>query len=134
MKKALVLMVLVLIALSPLFARGEGEEAAAGEQKYVIGISQPTFNHPIRQAHFWAAEIWSQTHPNVEFIFMDGRKEAAKQIADIEGWGYQHIALACCSVDGLGQVKLLLRGSFQHSGCELNFWSYPDGIPASGGV
>lgn len=54
------------------------------EKKYVFGITQPTFNHPIRQAHYWAAKIWQKDHPNVDFIFMDGQKKAAKQISDVE--------------------------------------------------
>ena len=75
------LVVTMVVCLS--FVMFDGQ-AHAEEKNYVIGVAQPTFNHPIRQAHFWAAEIWKETHPNVEFIFMDGQKNAAKQIADVE--------------------------------------------------
>lgn len=75
------IVVAMVLCLSLVLFNGQ---VTAEEKKYVIGVAQPTFNHPIRQAHFWAAEIWKETHPNVEFIFMDGQKNAAKQIADVE--------------------------------------------------
>ena len=75
------IVITMIVCLSLVIFTGQ---ANAEEKKYVIGVAQPTFNHPIRQAHFWAAEIWKETHPNVEFIFMDGQKNAAKQIADVE--------------------------------------------------
>lgn len=75
------IVVAMVLCLSLVLFNGQ---VSAEEKKYVIGVAQPTFNHPIRQAHFWAAEIWKETHPNVEFIFMDGQKNAAKQIADVE--------------------------------------------------
>ena len=63
----------------------------AAEKKYLFGVTQPTFNHPIRQAHYWAAKIWQKDHPNVDFIFMDGQKKAAKQIADVEDLVARHV-------------------------------------------
>jgi ribose transport system substrate-binding protein len=111
MKKTVVLVLLVLLALTPVFAGGKSEEAAATTEgkKYVIGISQPTFNHPIRQAHFWAAEIWNETHPNVEFLFMDGRKEAAKQIADVEDLTARQVDLIMIAEHAAGSTNEALK-------------------------
>ena len=85
-----VLLIALMLLSHAVFAAGNdekgGEETASIQETehYVIGVSEPTFNHPVRQAHFWAAEIWKQNHANVEILFMDGQKNAAKQIADVE--------------------------------------------------
>jgi len=83
----------------------------AAEKKYVFGVSQPTFNHPIRQAHYWAAKIWQKEHPNVDFIFMDGQKNAAKQIADVEDLIARHVDVIMIAEHIAGSTnKALKRG------------------------
>lgn len=77
---------MVLLAMSTLFAQGSGETAPKGtpENKWVIGISQPTMTHPIRKAANVIIDEWLKKHPNVEIIVTDGQLKADKQIADIE--------------------------------------------------
>ena len=52
------IVVAMVLCLSLVLFNGQ---VTAEEKKYVIGVAQPTFNHPIRQAHFWAAEIFAWT-------------------------------------------------------------------------
>ncbi len=86
MKKLLVLALVLLLTVSAVFAQGSGEKAAKGtpENKWVIGISQPTMTHPIRKAANVLIDEWLKDNPNVEVIVTDGQLKADKQIADLE--------------------------------------------------
>ena len=86
MKKLIVIALVFALTVMSVFAQGSGEQAPKGtpENKWVIGISQPTMTHPIRKAANVLIEEWLQDNPNVEIIVTDGQLKADKQIADIE--------------------------------------------------
>jgi len=107
LRKKLFSFVLVSMILS--LSLGFSSSLMAAEKKYVFGISQPTFNHPIRQAHYWAAKIWQKEHPNVDFIFMDGQKNAAKQIADVEDLIARRVDLILIAEHVAGSTNKVLR-------------------------
>ncbi len=56
----------------------------AQAKKIVIGLSQPNVEHPYRVAGVKAAQEWAKKHPEVELIVTDGRRDSAKQLADVE--------------------------------------------------
>lgn len=56
----------------------------AQAKKIVVGLSQPNVEHPYRVAGVKAAQEWVKKHPEVELIVADGRRDSAKQLADIE--------------------------------------------------
>ena len=56
----------------------------AQTKKILIGLSQPNVEHPYRVAGVKAAQEWAKTHPEVELIVADGRRDSAKQLADVE--------------------------------------------------
>lgn len=56
----------------------------AQAKKIVIGLSQPNVEHPYRVAGVKAAQEWVKKHPEVELIVADGRRDSAKQMADVE--------------------------------------------------
>ncbi len=56
----------------------------AQAKKVVIGLSQPNVEHPYRVAGVKAAQEWVKKHPEVELIVADGRRDSAKQMADVE--------------------------------------------------
>ncbi len=56
----------------------------AQAKKIVIGLSQPNVEHPYRVAGVKAAQEWAKKHPEVELIVVDGRRDSAKQLADVE--------------------------------------------------
>lgn len=56
----------------------------AQAKKIVIGLSQPNVEHPYRVAGVKAAQEWAKKHPEVELIVADGRRDSAKQMADVE--------------------------------------------------
>ena len=56
----------------------------AQAKKIVIGLSQPNVEHPYRVAGVKAAQEWAKQHPEVELIVADGRRDSAKQMADVE--------------------------------------------------
>jgi len=85
----------------------------AAEKKYVFGVTQPTFNHPIRQAHYWAAKIWQKDHPNVDFIFMDGQKNAAKQISDVEDLVARHVDVILIAEHIAGSTNNALKKALE---------------------
>ena len=85
----------------------------AAEKKYVFGVTQPTFNHPIRQAHYWAAKIWQKDHPNVDFMFMDGQKKAAKQIADVEDLVARHVDVILIAEHIAGSTNKALKKALE---------------------
>jgi ribose transport system substrate-binding protein len=58
--------------------------AFAQAKKIVIGLSQPNVEHPYRVAGVKAAQEWAKKHPEVELIVADGRRDSAKQLADVE--------------------------------------------------
>lgn len=58
--------------------------AVSTDKHYVIGVSQPTMTHPIRQAGNVVIESWKKDHPNVDVFVTDGQLKSDKQIADIE--------------------------------------------------
>ena len=86
MKKLITIMLVFTLAVTTVMASGAGEKAPKGtpENKWVIGISQPTMTHPIRKSANIIIEDWLVDHPNVEIIVTDGQLNANKQIADIE--------------------------------------------------
>ncbi len=53
-------------------------------KKILIGLSQPNVEHPYRVAGVKAAQEWVKKHPEVELIVADGRRDSAKQLADVE--------------------------------------------------
>ncbi|HSB72943.1 MAG TPA: substrate-binding domain-containing protein [Candidatus Methylomirabilis sp.] len=56
----------------------------AQAKKIVVGLSQPNVEHPYRVAGVKAAQEWVKKHPEVELIVADGRRDSAKQLADVE--------------------------------------------------
>jgi ribose transport system substrate-binding protein len=56
----------------------------AQAKKILIGLSQPNVEHPYRVAGVKAAQEWVKKHPEVELIVADGRRDSAKQLADVE--------------------------------------------------
>lgn len=56
----------------------------AQTKKILIGLSQPNVEHPYRVAGVKAAQEWAKKHPEVELIVADGRRDSAKQLADVE--------------------------------------------------
>lgn len=86
MKKLIVATLILVLSVTSVFAQGSSESAPKGtpENKWVIGISQPTMTHPIRKAANIIIEDWLVDHPNVEIIVTDGQLNANKQINDIE--------------------------------------------------
>lgn len=56
----------------------------AQSRKILIGLSQPNVEHPYRVAGVKAAREWARMHPEVELIVTDGRRDSAKQLADVE--------------------------------------------------
>jgi len=81
----------------------------AAEKHYLFGVSQPTFNHPIRQAHYWAAKLWQKDHPNVEFIFTDAQKNAAQQIRDVENLMARHVDVILIAEHLAGSTNRVLK-------------------------
>ncbi len=69
--------VLALITLFP-------GSSFAQAKKIVVGLSQPNVEHPYRVAGIKAAQEWAKQHPEVELILTDGRRDSAKQMADVE--------------------------------------------------
>ncbi len=69
--------VLALVVLLP-------GSSVAQAKKIVIGLSQPNVEHPYRVAGVKAAQEWAKQHPEVELIVADGRRDSAKQMADVE--------------------------------------------------
>lgn len=98
-----------LISLTLVFGLILSSSVVAAEKSYLFGITQPTFNHPIRQAHYWAAKIWQKEHPNVDFIFTDGQKNAAKQIRDVEDLTVRKVDVILIAEHLGGSTNLALR-------------------------
>ncbi len=76
----------VVALAAALLAAGLGgtPSAFAQTKKVVIGLSQPNVEHPYRVAGVKAAEAWAKARPGVELIVADGRRDSAKQLADVE--------------------------------------------------
>lgn len=70
-------LVLALVMLPP-------GSSFAQARKIVVGLSQPNVEHPYRVAGVKAAQEWVKKHPEVELIIADGRRDSAKQMADVE--------------------------------------------------
>lgn len=55
------------------------------KDKYVIGFSQCTTNHPWRVAMVEGNKKWVEENlPDVEFIVTDGQNDATKQVSDVD--------------------------------------------------
>ncbi len=76
---------IVVVAAVLAAALGSTPAALAQARKVVIGLSQPNVEHPYRVGGVKAAEAWAKAHANeVELIVADGRRDSAKQLADVE--------------------------------------------------
>ena len=57
---------------------------AIGQEKVVIGLSQPNVEHPYRVGGIARATAWAAENPNVELIVVDGRRDSAVQLQTLE--------------------------------------------------
>lgn len=55
-----------------------------GQEKVVIGLSQPNVEHPYRVGGIARANAWAAENPNVELIVVDGRRDSAVQLQTLE--------------------------------------------------
>jgi len=85
-RKNIFTMMLLISLWVTLTITGLGAQGTSSQKKktYLIGISQPTMTHPIRQAANVVINSWLKEHPNVQIIVTDAQLNASKQIADIE--------------------------------------------------
>ena len=100
MKKLLILLVASLLAVTMLVGCTDEKEDKSEEKKtedtsdntddekkdkYVIGLSQGTMNHPFRIAMIEENVAYAKEHyPEFEVIVTDGQNETARQVQDVE--------------------------------------------------
>ncbi len=103
MKKRIIVSLLVVVMIAGLFAgcgktpptKTEDTTTATttsaetteptGEEKFLVGLSQGTMNHPFRVAMVEENVAYAKEHyPNMEIIVTDGNNDSAKQVSDVE--------------------------------------------------
>jgi ribose transport system substrate-binding protein len=104
MKRKILSIILMFFVISGVVVLVEGKE------KYVIGFSQCTMNHPWRIAQVeWQKEYVKANLPDVKLIVTDGENRASKQVADVESLlarGVDVLLIAPLTADALtGIVK-----------------------------
>lgn len=99
MKKRIIVSLLVAVMVAGLFAgcgstppAKSNETTAAttsaetkGEEKFLVGFSQGTMNHPFRVAMVEENVAYAKEHyPDMEIIVTDGNNDSSKQVTDVE--------------------------------------------------
>jgi ribose transport system substrate-binding protein len=73
-----------LLATGVALAAMSAAAPAIGQEKVVIGLSQPNVEHPYRVGGIARANAWAAENPNVELIVVDGRRDSAVQLQTLE--------------------------------------------------
>jgi ribose transport system substrate-binding protein len=112
MKKRVVvsLLAFLLIAAQPtvLFMGGCQQKDKGKKEKFLVGLSQATMNHPLRIAMVEGNVNYAKEHyPDMEIVWTDGNNTSSKQVRDVEDLiarGIDLLIIAPITAEGLTDI------------------------------